>query len=317
MSDGRVSAAERSAAWSPHEGRALRVRADSRFGADGLPEGWWFGRVSAVVADERGEVYVAHRGPAGDPIVVLDGEGRYLRSWGRGHIKLAHGLRWDREGMLWLTDCEAQQVYRFDREGRLLLTLGTRDTAGCDERTFDSPTDIGFGHDGSVYVSDGYGNCRVVRFDAGGRYVQDWGSRGTEPGRFDTPHSVAVGPDGLVYVSDRHNHRICVFTPDGELRRTITGLGATQCIAFGPDGRPWVTTYRDVGELIGWDSLGGRLFELEPETFRVVSSFEVNAHWVHPTADGHLWLAGLAGTVNHLWPGWVDVTDVEQEHLGR
>ena len=59
MSDGRVSAAERSAAWNPHEGSALRVRADSRFGADGLPEGWWFGRVSAVVTDDR-EIGRAH-----------------------------------------------------------------------------------------------------------------------------------------------------------------------------------------------------------------------------------------------------------------
>lgn len=317
MSTDRPDARTRSAAWSPHEAEPLRVRADSRFGADGLPEGWWFGRVSAVVTDRAGEVYVAHRGPAGDPIVVLDAEGRYLRSWGRDLIRVAHGLRIDDEETLWLTDCERQQVYRFDRTGKLLLEIGTRDVAGCDERSFDAPTDIAFGHDGTIYVSDGYGNCRIVRFDRSGRFLGTWGEPGTAPGRFDTPHSVCVGPDGLVHVSDRHNHRIQVFTPDGTHVRTITGLGATQCIAFGPDGTPWVTTYRDVGELIGWDSLGGRLFRLDPERWTVTGSFELNAHWVHPAADGVIFLAGLAGTVNRLWPGWVAVEDVEREHLGR
>lgn len=307
----------RSAAWNPHEGSALRVRADSRFGADGLPEGWWFGRVSAVVTDAHGLVYVAHRGPAGDPIVVLDAEGRYVRSWGRDRLRVAHGLRIDSAGTLWVTDCERQQVYRYDRSGGLLLELGTADVAGCAPDRFDMPTDVAFGHDGTVYVSDGYGNRRIVRFTADGRYLGEWGGPGTEPGRFDTPHSVCVGPDGNVHVADRHNHRIQVFTPDGAHLRTITGLGATQCIAFGEDGTPWVTTYRDVGELIGWDSLGGRLFRLDPATWTVTASFEVNAHWVHPAADGVLFLAGLAGTVNRLWPGWIGVEDVEREQLGR
>lgn len=308
------------ARWSRHEGEQLRMRADSRFGADGLPDGWWFGRVSAVAVDAAGEVYVAHRGPAGDPLVVLDGDGRYVRSWGRDLFRLPHGLRLDPDGFLWATDCERHQVFKFDRQGRLLLTLGTEGTRGCDPATFDMPTDIGFGVDGTIYVADGYGNSRVVRFASDGRYLGAWGARGREPGAFDTPHSVVMGPDGLVYVSDRHNHRLQVFDPVGGFVRSIEGLGAAQCIAFAPDGTPWVVSYRDVVELIAYDSLGGRLFELDPSTFEIRRSLDVNAHWVQPTADGHLWLACLAGSVTHLYPGWIATRDGgidEREYLKR
>ncbi len=306
--------------WQPHEGRQLQVRVDSRFGADGMPEGWWFGRVSAVAEDGQGDVYVAHRGPAGDPIVVFDREGRYLRSWGRDRFRLPHGLRIDPQGRVWTTDVDRHQVYAFDREGRLLLTLGTEGVKGCDERTFDMPTDTTVGHDGTIYVSDGYGNSRIVRFAPDGSYVGTWGVKGRGPGEFETPHSVAVAPDGTIWVADRHNHRLQQFTPGGDHQRTVDGLGATQCIAFAPDGTPWITTYRDVVELIAYDSLGGRLFELDPVSFEIRRSLDVNAHWVHPTADGHLWLGCLAGTVSHVYPGWIAAKNGsidEREYLDR
>ena len=126
--------------------------------------------------------------------------------------------------------------------------------------------------------------------------------------------------DGLVVVSDRHNHRIRWFTPDGIHLRDHHGLGATQCIAFAPDGTPWITAYRDVVELIAQDSLGGRLFELDPDSWEIRRSLDVNAHWVHPTAEGHLWLACLAGSVTHLYPGWIAEQDGgvdEREYLRR
>ena len=131
---------------------------------------------------------------------------------------------------------------------------------------------------------------------------------------------MTVAPDGSVWVADRHNHRLQQFTPEGEHLRTVDGLGATQCIAFGPDGTPWIVTYRDVVELIAYDSLGGRLFELDPVSFEVRRSADVNAHWVHPTADGHLWLACLAGNVTHVYPGWISAPGGsidEREYLDK
>ncbi|MBM3774678.1 MAG: hypothetical protein FJW37_05880, partial [Acidobacteria bacterium] len=72
--------------WYPHEGGLLKYRVQIRFGEepDTMPEGWKFGRVSAVATDTAGNVYVFQRGKKADPIVVFDSKGKYLRSWGRG-----------------------------------------------------------------------------------------------------------------------------------------------------------------------------------------------------------------------------------------
>lgn len=299
-------------AWHPHEGTLLQMRADTRFGADGLPEGWWFGRVSAVVTDADGLVYVAHRGPAGDPIVVLDQQGRYVRSFGGGRVGRAHGLRIAPDGALWLTDVMQHEVTRWERDGTLTLSLGTNGVAGTDDQCFDMPTDVAFSPGGDVYVSDGYGNSRVVRFRADGRRVGAFGSRGTGPSGLHTPHSVIVGPDGLVYVSDRTNHRIQVFDGDGRLVRSWGHLGATQGIDFGVDGSMWVVTYRNTLELVAQDALGGRLMRLDPATGSVLASADANGHSVHRAVSGALFVASLAGSVIRFLPDWPQ-GDVELE----
>jgi DNA-binding beta-propeller fold protein YncE len=292
------------------------MRADTRFGADGLPDGWWFGRVSAVVTDADGLVYVAHRGPAGDPIVVLDAAGRYVRSWGRGRIGIPHGLRLAPDGGLWLTDVGRHEVTRWDRDGTLTLSLGTTGVAGNDDRCFDMPTDVAFAPSGDVYVSDGYGNSRVVRFSAEGRRLGSFGSRGTGPVDFHTPHSVVFGPDGSLYVSDRTNHRISVRDADGGLRRTWSHLGATQGIEFASDASLWVVTYRSTLELVAQDALGGRLMRLDPATGDVLASVDANGHTVHCARSGDVFLASLAGSVIRFQADWpIGDADLEEQDL--
>ena len=183
-------------AWTPHPGGPLRYRADSRFGADGLPPGAWFGRVSAALEAPDGSVVVFHRGPAIEPIVFLDRDGRYLRSWDLD-FDLPHGMRLMPDGNLWLTDAGRHRVLKTTLDGEILLELGTAGVAGTDEKTFDRPTDVAVAADGTIYVSDGYGNCRIVVFDPDGTYRGTWGVPGTAPGEFDTPHSVAVAPGRL------------------------------------------------------------------------------------------------------------------------
>jgi len=172
-----------------------------------------WGGVSAIAVDPQDRVWVFNRGRM--PVQVFSSEGRLLDAWGEGLFKAAHGLRLDREGNVWVTDAHAHTVQEFTPKGKLLLTLGTPDEPGEDDRHFNQPTDVAVTPRGDVYVSDGYTNNRVVRFDARGRFVRAWGRLGVKPGEFSLPHAVAVDSRGRVYVCDRNNGRIQVFDPDG------------------------------------------------------------------------------------------------------
>jgi DNA-binding beta-propeller fold protein YncE len=91
---------------------------------------------------------------------------------------------------------------------------------------FNRPTDIAFAPNGDFYVTDGYGNSRVVKFSSNGRFLKTWGTKGRGKGQFDTPHSVAVDRQGRVYVADRENYRIQIFNADGEFLQEWTHVGA-------------------------------------------------------------------------------------------
>ena len=292
-------------AWTAHPGGPLRYRADSRFGADGLPPGGWFGRVSAALEAPDGSVVVFQRGPAIEPVVFLDRDGKYLRSWDQG-FDLPHGMRLMPDGTLWLTDAGRHRVLKTTLDGEILMELGTADVAGTDERTFNKPTDVAVAADGTIYVSDGYGNCRVVMFDRDGTYRGSWGVPGTAPGEFDTPHSVAVAPDGSIWVSDRGNLRIQRFEPDGRYIETWGDLGAVQCIEFYED-ELWVITHRSIGELLGWDSLGGRLMKVDPASGAVLGSIPLAGHFFHCAPSGDIWVGALNGTVVRLTSDWSDL----------
>jgi sugar lactone lactonase YvrE len=294
-------------AWTDHPGGPLRYRANSRFGADGLPPGAWFGRVSAALEAPDGSVVVFQRGPSIEPIVILDRDGRYVRSWDHG-FGLPHGMRLMPDGNLWLTDAGRHRVLKTTLDGEILLELGTADVAGTDERTFDRPTDVAVAGDGTIYVSDGYGNCRIVFFDPDGTYRGTWGRPGTAPGEFDTPHSVAIAPDGTIWVSDRGNLRIQRFEADGRYVDAWTHLGATQCFDF-HDDELWLVSHRSIGELLGWDSLGGRLMRVDPTTGDVLGSLPMPGHFLHRAPSGDIWVGGLNGTVIRVTDDWIDRPD--------
>jgi DNA-binding beta-propeller fold protein YncE len=95
------------------------------------------------------------------------------------------------------------------------MTIGVIDQAGDDGEPFNLPTDVASDKDGDIYVSDGYGNNRVHRFSPEGTHLFSWGEPGDGPGQFNLPHGIWVR-DRKVYVADRQNHRIQIFTQDGE-----------------------------------------------------------------------------------------------------
>src|SRR5437016_5202936 len=122
--------------WFPHEGGLLKYSVNIKFTeepVDTLPQGWKYGRVSAVSTDSAGNVYVFQRGSKADPLIVFDSSGKYLRSWGRGEFGSPHGLRIDKDDNIFVTDTVLHQVMKFSKTGELLMTLGTKKEKGTDQ----------------------------------------------------------------------------------------------------------------------------------------------------------------------------------------
>jgi len=216
-----------------------------------LPEGYPLGLCAGVGVDSHNNVFVFHRNERawstpfpGDPIAgptvsVIDGSsGKLLTSWGAGEFIMPHGLTVDREDNVWLTDVGRHEVFKFTHDGRLLLTLGERGQPGADQTHFNLPTDVAVLPDGSFYVSDGYRNTRVVKFDAAGRYQFEWGGKGAEPGKFNLPHGIAVDAKGRVFVCDRSNSRLQVFDALGKFLAEWKGseIGRPYGVSVAGDG---------------------------------------------------------------------------------
>ena len=144
--------------------------------------------------------------------------GELLDSWGSDFFRLPHGLSIDAQNNVWVTDVAHNQVYKFTHDGKLLLTLGEKGVEGSDSVHFAQPTDVEFGPDGSIFVSDGYVNSRVVCYDSAGKFRFEWGAHGAGPEShdFNIVHDLAVDKVGRVYVADRENDRIQIFDENGK-----------------------------------------------------------------------------------------------------
>lgn len=280
--------------------------------AAGTPATWNFGQVSGVATSANGYILVLHRGAS--PIMLFDPSGRFVRAWGDGlfsngkvggiapgdrqpgqsgytavygaagcHACGAHAIRVDPDGNLWVVDAPGHVVYKMDFQGRVLMELGTRGVSGQSDNTFNLPTDVGFGPGGEVYVSDGYGNARVVKYTADGRYMLEWGSRGTGPGEFGLPHNLVTDANGRVYVTDRDNQRVQVFTSTGEFLAEWPDIGGNSALFMtsGEDQRIWT---------------GGTLRDLEGLEVATLPGGN-GGHGMTQTPDGEVFVAQLAGRV--------------------
>lgn len=171
-----------------------------------------FTNVTGVACTEDGRIFAACGRT--EPILVLDARHRLLGGFGAGIIRGKHGIR--RFGnSLYITDTENHTVFEFSLGGALIRTLGTTGRPGCDERTFHMPTDVAMAPDGELYIADGYGNQRIVRLAADGRFLGAWGSKGSGNGEFKIPHNLVFDAHGRLYVADRGNGRIQIFERNG------------------------------------------------------------------------------------------------------
>ncbi len=199
-----------------------------------LPKGMYIGECSGVATDKDDNVWVFNRGKS--PILKFDKTGKLLDAWENVPVTSSHGIKIDPEGNVWTVDVAAHSVKKWARDGRLLMVIGNAGgTPGTNESkdAFNKPTGIAFEPNGDFWVSDGYVNSRVVKFNKNGEYqMQIGGKKGTGDAEFDIAHDVAIDGKGRIYVADRENKRVQIFSADGKLIGKWTHLGSPWGLAF-------------------------------------------------------------------------------------
>jgi DNA-binding beta-propeller fold protein YncE len=222
-------------------------------GWEQLPSGYAHRDVAGVAVDAEDRVFLICRGD--HPIISYDRKGNFLGSWGQGLFTYrTHGITVGPDQTLYCTDDGNHTIRKFTRDGKLLMTMGIMNTpsdTGYDGKNtltatrpggpFNRPTNLAVAPNGDLYVSDGYGNCRVHRFSPSGELRRSWGTPGGGPGEFYLPHGIGVAADGRVFVCDRENDRIQIFSPDGEYLAEWTDTQRPTHIVFDAQGRAFVS----------------------------------------------------------------------------
>ena len=255
-----------------------------------LPEGVYLGESMGIARNSKGHVFVYHRRDD-TRLFEFDATGKFVREWTPGlyGFEFAHKVRVDAQDNVWVVDEGTNMVIKFSPEGRVLLVLGRRpeavegavvtpqgDPPPAQRYLFARPTDVGWDPQGNIFVSDGYINHRVVKYDKNGRYIREVGSaiRGAEPYQFNTPHGLAVDGQGNVYVADRGNARIQVFDNNLVLRAIYDNVGNPWevCVSGGP--HPYLFSSNsnpDANPAASW-AVTGEIYKMELDG-RIVGKF--------------------------------------------
>ena len=205
-----------------------------------MPAGRSWGSTAGIdIAPDGKSVWVIDRcgsngcvGSKLDPILKFDATGKLVKSFGGGKFAFPHGIFVDPDENIWVTDAVlgdgrgagamglGQTVQKFDKDGNLLMTLGTPGVSGKDQTHFNAPSDVLVALNGDIFVSDGHGtgtNERIVKFDKNGKYIKEWGHPGSGPGAFSSLHSLAMDSQGRLFVANRDNNRIDIFDQEGRM----------------------------------------------------------------------------------------------------
>jgi sugar lactone lactonase YvrE len=239
-----------------------------------LPPDMYLGEAAGVAVNSKGHVFVfsrggSSRGPAygntAAQLLEFDRDGVFIREIGRNLYAwaFAHTVRIDKDDNIWATDKGSDMVIKFNPEGRVEMVFGRKSEASDleakpYERTgpplphvdgrFRQPTDVTWDPEGNIYISDGYVNSRIAKYDRFGEWIKSWGERGKGPGQFNLVHTIASDAQGNIYAGDRNNRRIQVFDREGNYQREIKidvpfDENAKPAIGNKPD----LTNYRETG----------------------------------------------------------------------
>ena len=182
-----------------------------------LPHPMSFKEATSVAVDSQDRVYVFNRGNW--PMMIFDADGNFLETWGEGEFNRPHGIFIDADDNLYLADDDDHVVEKRTTSGEIIFRLGERGkpAAWQEGDPFNRPTDIVVHPESrDIFISDGYGNSRVHKYDAEGTYITSWGEPGWMDGQFSLPHNICLLGDDRVIVCDRENFRIQIFDLDGE-----------------------------------------------------------------------------------------------------
>jgi DNA-binding beta-propeller fold protein YncE len=224
-----------------------------------VPAGFAWGELADADLDAQGNLWVLHRPPtpggsaasAGSkgggeiPVLMFDATLKLTKSFGQGLFLQPHGLHIDPEGNVWVTDSgpfyaagkvegKGFQVFKFNRDGKLLMTLGKPGVGIAGPDTFVGPTDVIVNARGEIFVADGHtprpgvpDGDRIVKLSKDGKFIKAWGSqKGAAPGEVIGPHRLAIDSQGRLFVADRGNRRIQVFDQEGRFLDQWTQFGS-------------------------------------------------------------------------------------------
>jgi DNA-binding beta-propeller fold protein YncE len=206
------------------------------------------GEVVGIATNSKGNIFVFSRSNAtmGGPaygahaaqLFEFSSSGEFIREHGKNLYAwaFAHGVRIDKEDNIWTVDKGSDMIVKMDPEGRVQWVFGRKQESSHETGphqepnpplppqvgSFRQPTDVAFDSQGNIYITDGYINSRVAKYDMNGDYVMTWGEPGNGPGQFNTPHAIAIDKSDNIYVGDRGNARVQVFDTNGKFLRMFS-----------------------------------------------------------------------------------------------
>ena len=191
-----------------------------------------WGAAIGIIPDGKGGTWMHFRSePA---INHFDSSGKILKSFGEGMFVQAHGFCQDRDGSFWAGDSgpflddpstagRGFQIFKFNADGELLLTLGRPEVSKAGPDTFVGPTACAIAPNGDLIIADGHwprptaaqqDGDRLVRYTTDGKFIAAYGKKGSKPGEFMGPHALAFDSQGRLFVADRSNNRVQIFDKD-------------------------------------------------------------------------------------------------------
>jgi hypothetical protein len=251
--------------------------------------GQTIGEAVGVAKNSRGHLFVLSRtgktatvkGSAASLLFEFDPSLKFVKEWGPNNYAaaFAHTVRVDKEDNVWMVDEGSNMIVKYRPDGSVAMVLGRKEepldwlekfveegehlegTPDARPGVFNRPTDVTWDQNGNIFVSDGYNNSRLAKFDKNGTWVGAIGKRGGAPDEFNTPHGITSDNSGNIYVADRGNRRVQVYNPDLKPVRIIEGMGAPWSLCTNPgsnqflysgDGNGKIYKFTLDGKLQGW-----------------------------------------------------------------